>query len=402
MVYPRRSQLLVKFAILTCVGFCGLSLSSCQHHSEPEIPKSLPNPGPDGADAEVSDPVAKAKVEEEAEVRVSEEKPPKGFHLNSDQILKTSVDIRDLVAYPENAAKKWIARAIYLELKDHPTKYFPAGVTLTLAGPSRSQETRINKIHGVEVLSQTATEDGYGVELWAFFHKAETGFQVEKLHLQFDSEMKVVDGGVVGNPIKIADTHWQIHVSIYDQLIRLEEPSLGIVKFYPVGVGAIDSNGITPMQNGTADSLGIELPGSYLSPSLSMWSRTEPALYKGKPFLRVVNTQIYKGDGYTPFGFHEAITRILHRTFVSNGCYRMRDKDLYELAAIVKSTPEPGVPLELLKSADLGGDNPYPRARWYYIIKTATDENGEIQALRDDEGYYQMVRIQGKWQKPKD
>lgn len=88
-------------------------------------------------------------------------------------------------------------------------------------------------------------------------------------------------------------------------------------------------------------------------------SRTYPSYYRGRPFFGI----IAEDGNYKQIGMHYQIDSALVRGFVSHGCIRTRDSDLYQLDAILNEGGQDYLPVRYHLS--VAGDY----ARWQSPVK---------------------------------
>jgi hypothetical protein len=95
--------------------------------------------------------------------------------------------------------------------------------------------------------------------------------------------------------------------------------------------------------------------------------RNTPSWYKGRPFLGILDEN---GTKYKEIGFHYQIDDDqLKRGFVSHGCVRVRDKDLYQLSALIFNSGQRALPVKVVNSFTIYSelfdlaylDHPYPK-----------------------------------------
>jgi hypothetical protein len=186
--------------------------------------------------------------------------------------------------------------------------------------------------------------------------------------------------------IPLNATQFQISGDIFDRKIVLEDAVYGITKVFPVGVGSFNIRTGRNM-DGSVKSMTREFGvGSHLTPvgqgmadgpgSNNTRQRTYPWYYRGRPFLGI----IAEDGNYKSIGFHWQIDADgLQRGFVSHGCIRTLDKDLYQMDAILN---EGGRPIPVIMKNSLGGrfatmTHPYPHrtedywAAVYSAVETA-------------------------------
>ncbi len=139
----------------------------------------------------------------------------------------------------------------------------------------------------------------------------------------------------------------------------------GFTRVYPMGVGAID---FETLKDNQVSSLTGQFQWGSLSKKLehqnTIKERWDPYYYKGRPFIRISGSSI---------GFHYQIDSAnFKRGYRSHGCIRLRDKNLFELYAIVRQNSyENKTPLSLKysnnKLKDI--DHPLPWNKKIHAVK---------------------------------
>jgi hypothetical protein len=172
--------------------------------------------------------------------------------------------------------------------------------------------------------------------------------------------------------IPLALTQFEILGDLTERKIVLHDTINDIWKVLPVGVGSIN---IRP--GGETTILTAEfregklkkINGQGASHLPNTRVRTYPYYYKGRPFLALFDSN----DNYdtNSVGIHYQITGSLMRAFVSHACIRMRDKDLYQIDAILNGGPHTELRAHILNSQPILNQyvHPMPKAdSWYNAV----------------------------------
>lgn len=127
---------------------------------------------------------------------------------------------------------------------------------------------------------------------------------------------------------------------------RLKRPRI-VVSHASLSLTLLDDEG--PYRKVFPVALGRRIGGKSVTPKGSyhtwhdpgdIWfympARWKPVYYMGLPFLRIT-AQNHLGE-YT-YGAHGPVTSVLERGFVSDGCIRMRPRDIIRLFYAVKDHP---------------------------------------------------------------
>lgn len=163
--------------------------------------------------------------------------------------------------------------------------------------------------------------------------------------------------------IPVTQTSFEVLTDIVDRKVVLLDRLNNIKKVFPVGVGAFDIRTLPRMDNVIA-SMTEELKTQAVlttQPGLGtdgkpyenqmMKERNYPSWYKGRPFLGILDEN---GTKYKEIGFHYQIDDgELNRGFISHGCIRVRDKDLYQMSALVFSSGQTTLPVKVVNSFSL-------------------------------------------------
>lgn len=182
-----------------------------------------------------------------------------------------------------------------------------------------------------------------------------------------------------GQDIPLADTKFELVGSLMDRKVVMMDRKHRIYKPFPIGVGSFDIKSEYnmeflkgPADNKFADPVPVveTLTGEYpnaIITKASVWrtsnhgtntrSRIHPHYYNGRPFIgiRDVNAGALANNdlGYKAIGMHYQIDADgLKRGFVSHGCIRVRDNDLYQLDAILNEGFHDALKLKLTNNFD--------------------------------------------------
>jgi len=238
----------------------------------------------------------------------------------------------------------------------------------------RYPETQTNTIFSADYISAVEVAPSViEAKLLLFIHSDNIGHYFRKLTVRVDwkknkthSLEDVVSVLKVDDEILLKDTDFKMKGSLSAQKIILEDQNSGIVKVFPVTVGAIDArtNSVESMtfwvpekqrRAGKTEALQREFQDfsnaalvkrSHWSTGFNTSERLYPSYYSGRPFIALidmnyVSSETNFGAGYREIGLHYQITEPnLERGFKSHGCVRVIDKDLYQLDAIVNHGPK--------------------------------------------------------------
>lgn len=173
--------------------------------------------------------------------------------------------------------------------------------------------------------------------------------------------------------IPLADTRFKIVGDVLDRKVILEESNHGIYKVFPIGVGGFDIQTGQGM-SGSVENTTFSFPNAKMKSTRdyetysNTRSRISPTYFKARPFLALYA----EGTRYRGIGLHYQIDDSgLTRGFVSHGCVRVRDKDLYQLDAILNDGPVPEIEANIVY--DLQGykhlEHPMPKRNHEYSLK---------------------------------
>jgi hypothetical protein len=156
--------------------------------------------------------------------------------------------------------------------------------------------------------------------------------------------------------IPISQIKFRVKTYIKNLITEIEAPEYGIRIYVPLGGPGID-HGVTPRASKGSVFMTPFFKG-HLMRSKTIAKRCEPAHYKCKPFIRLIPL----GTDHSLYGFHtEPFKDEFERGFVSAGCFRLPDGDLWELYQIVRFGFLSQIPFEMMEgNPSLNQAHPYP------------------------------------------
>lgn len=204
----------------------------------------------------------------------------------------------------------------------------------------------------------------------------------------------------VEKDIPLSDTYFEVYTDIAERKTVLIDNYNKIRKVFPVGVGAFDVRTLPGMDNfigSMTEELkkeaiitarpGVNDNGKPIEVQI-LQERNHPSWYKGRPFIGILDEN---GTKYKEIGFHYQIDDDqLRRAFVSHGCIRVRDKDLYQLSVIVFKGTQEKVPVQVVNSFSIYNhlqsltslDHPYPKTNNSFKRIIYADKNYASQEAR--------------------
>lgn len=266
------------------------------------------------------------------------------------------IDLRDLESlrsknFPE-------LRPMLRQMERSPEYFFPDGVAFLRSGARKDAATRKNAVFGLEfydtpVRYQGGTSDFFVV---ATYHADDEGLRSRKLQIRASGKSHDVVGVKVIEDVAVSEQEYQVDVSLVDRKAILTEKHSGARKVYPIDVGSFDE-GVTSLSRGSTVMLTPLFKGARIERASAVESRSEPDYFRGMPFLRV-----QRHDGaWTPIGFHIQQGSRLARGFESHGCLRLREKDLYELYALLMSQGPSRMEINIYNDLNDPLDHPWPK-----------------------------------------
>ncbi|MGE3975618.1 MAG: L,D-transpeptidase [Bdellovibrionales bacterium] len=296
------------------------------------------------------------------------------------------VDLRDIIAY--KTGLKSLAQTVIQNLQENPEWYVPGGVSFIMAGPGFEPTTRVNAIFGIEFtkLILDSEQKITGAVLSIFYHSKTMGVRVRHMKFQLDEEQKI-SSVVFLQELTARNIQFKLEVSLSGRKLIVRAEDQGIFKIFPLGVGGFDEGVEAP---GTR-LLTHTIPQAIVDPRKMASEVYDPEYFMGRPFI-VIGDQTGRKTG---FGFHYSITTRLLRGFVSHGCMRMADKDLYELYTLLSHNRQK-IDLAMLMTSSFEYDHPYPliNDRYGRVKNFGTKAAPEIR--RDEEGLSIMETVRGK------
>lgn len=280
-----------------------------------------------------------------------------------------------------------------------------------------NQHTRTNTVFGVEYERVEVLGEGrFRTDVVALVHDSTyaddpNGFYFRRMSLLSDyaidpkqkERVVVVDGSV--QDIPLSRTQISVKVDLLQRKIitkinvpaELVQPgkSNQIIKVYPVAVGGFDirtregmDNKVELMTHEFVDNavLTADPVEGVIGRSSNTRQRVYPSYYKGRPFIALFDQG---GKKYREIAFHYQIDKNdIKRGFVSHGCMRVRDKDLYELETFVFLGGQQNVPVEArhqLEPEYAELEHPKPQLNSYYYAIGLTRTNYLADYDRTDE-----------------
>jgi len=295
--------------------------------------------------------------------------------------LMPNVDLRDLVRYGSSEDQTHAASLIQ-KINANPAAFgLPVGSSYLKAAPTAVGQ---NSISTAEVQNQMPD----GSDLFLVFTQ-DNKVILSKVHLD------ALDQPISQESTDLTQHPPIVQIDIMNRQIAVFEKKSGFLKFAPATIGSLVR---TKLGDETSPyrSLSSTFSNAYLSRSKSELSRTKPDYYAGRPFLRIIDENQDSYGGFTPFGVHYQIAGVLQRGFVSNGCFRLRDIDLFELSNIVFFTRQSGVPLVVVTSTQNGNRHPYPLIQsWFNVPEVTLDPHGKPVLKTDEHGLFVFDRTKG-------
>jgi hypothetical protein len=297
--------------------------------------------------------------------------------LSQQYSLSIGVDIRDVAHYKATLSRE--AQTLIASFKNDPQTYFPSGVRFLPSGITANQDTQKNSVYGVEFQDFEIESDGTrAAVINALYHSEAGGFTFRSFDILFSADgLKILKAEFVRD-LALNQTHFSAHLGLMQRKVVLEDEEHNIRKIFPIGIGGFS---VGTENRGILSPLTPKIRMAVLEKSEAIFSRTYPSYYSGRPFIRISSGI----DGYTVFGLHYSITEELIRGFVSHGCIRMRDKDLYELYYILTGGGDATISLEMRYWLKDLADTPYPLddSEYQRVKNFGTDENPEVARGKD-------------------
>ncbi|MGK5088372.1 L,D-transpeptidase [Bdellovibrionota bacterium FG-2] len=316
-----------------------------------------------------------------------------------------SVDLRDLAQF--DSQLRPYAEAVLKEMETKPAEFFPAGVTFSRSGAGISREkigktarhkSLINTVYGVEINElPTNNIDGTStLPLVALFQSKDTGYVFRKMKItltqvDYYAPMTLAAAEILED-IPASNTRFSLEIGLVERKAVLTDDITGIRKVYPLGVGSFDE-GVTT-GGGPTTLLTPRYANASLQRSTTIRARSDKEYFHGMPFIRVIDSK----SKQTPIGLHIVQHssdapggrnfNYMLRGFDSHGCMRLREKDLYEVYAILMNESESLIPISIsYHISDLEEhplpllDNSYRRVKNFWTAAKPAAQRDDVDKL---------------------
>jgi hypothetical protein len=309
------------------------------------------------------------------------------------------VDVRDVARYAGSEHPE--AQALIDAMKSSAEKFFPVGVTFSEIGVGLHQKierrsdgrpaiapSKIlnNNVYGVEIESASAAADGsLDLQIIALYQASDSGYVFRRLDVRAAGNPMAIDLGSVrvAEEIPASQTHFTVHAGLAPRKVVVEDADHRIKKIYPIGVGSFDE-GVTNTSHGNTILRTTLQQNASLTRGYAHFeyhvdpNKHEPDHFFGMPFMNIVSPK----HSPSPQGFHivqhakEAPAphgrdnpdyNYMVRGFDSHGCMRLREKDLYELYAILMSQDGTSMPVVVSNFMEETEDHPLPLRNDAYV-----------------------------------
>jgi hypothetical protein len=292
------------------------------------------------------------------------------------------VDLRDLAEFRSRQLPE--IPILLQQFKAKPSRYFGRGVRFPLKGVKADPRTRAGTVYGVELFQEPRRYRDQLTDLFvvALVHSPAEGFFFRRMQVRVSLARRKVVGLHIQGDEPLSDSRFSIEVNLAERMAVLTDEVTGRKKAYPLGVGAIDP-GITDMSRGRTISLTPLFRDAALERSAAIEARSEPAHFKSMPFLRLVR----RDGAWTAIAFHIQQGPKLGRGFESHGCLRLRERDLYELHALLMNQDRSRIPVQIRLKGEEQAAHPYPkRNKTYFKVKNfESNPDKPARAERDEE-----------------
>lgn len=300
-----------------------------------------------------------------------------------------NVDIRDLVKF--RGSEHPFLQILLTDLRNNSGRYFPFGVEFRGVGPFNKYYARENAVYGVEIEGYPQSERRqFTVNLIAMYHSSLSGVRFRRVQVTVDNSQKQVVKIQPVEDFSISDTNFRVEVGIAQRKVLLIDDQKKITKVYPVAVGALDY-GVRPVTHRQFMLMTPAFATSHFQPTKITSHRCDPNYYECKPFIRIMTLQ----KGATDIGFHIKQNPKLERGFVSHGCMRLREKDLYEMLAIFKRRNVDRAEVKMQYFIENRIDHPYPMLDdWHTRVRNDGDRYDPIPG-KDEFDLTAIERVSG-------
>lgn len=257
----------------------------------------------------------------------------------------------------------------YVSLKDlqiYANQTFASTLSNELETFARAELVTLNDQTLLSVRPQSEIVPGEAIDFILFFLKKEkktrSKSQILKISTKIDSSLTRILEPKIAGVYELNKTQFSVDVSLVDLKAQLSDAISGAKFVIPIGGPAFDQ-GVLPRSKGHQIFVTPTFSG-MMSSSSSYESRTDPPYYKGKPFLAVApksGAGTLYGFHTTPFGYIDkhVDNNELVRGFVSAGCMRLKDDDLYEMFYIVAYSGKM-IPVEIQQKGSWIEQHPFP------------------------------------------
>ncbi len=284
------------------------------------------------------------------------------------------VDLRDLVQFKTSIAE--VASLLMRRMKARPDLFAGSThVTFFAKGPqgptgqviddngrqvfkvtNSNSQTIHNTILSAEMesIEEEELDKVYKIQLLLFINddqvplmQSSHGYYFRRLSVRVNlnlpkdpeaDRVEILSGKPEDYPLD--QTNFRVLGDLMARKVILEDSNYKIKFVYPVAVGSFDVR-TGPGMDGVVKLMTQEFPAAkiksvhlvdYGSDGPNTRTRTYPSYFRGRPFIGLFQN----GTSYEQVGMHYQITSPnLVRGFVSHGCMRVRDIDLYRLDAIL-------------------------------------------------------------------
>lgn len=202
-----------------------------------------------------------------------------------------------------------------------------------------------------------------------------------KISTQLSENQNYIEQMQIKQITPLTKTRFSVEVSLIDLKARIVDEVSQSVFIYPIGGSAFDE-GVLPRAKGRTIFASPAFSGT-LAKSAAIESRSTPAYYQGKPFLRIIPEK----ESYSLYGFHTTpydyrdkskTAHVLARGYVSAGCLRLKDDDLIELYQLIAYGEQAGLPVSIKHSVHWTETHPYPKIKdGYHRVKGFCWKKGE-------------------------
>jgi len=294
------------------------------------------------------------------------------------------VDIRDHIN--EESSHKEISKIIFEHAINNPCDFItsfsdcPNGFRYYENGPlgpegyessgrrfevtSSNSETRENTIYSIEISNhQQLKADGALLATLQVFiqnsnqYPSSGGFFFKKIKTKINlrvKELEILDHTL---EVPLKDTHFSFYSDATNRKTIIVDEVNNFLKVIPIATGAFDIRTLEGM-DGFVGSMTEDLVDNAMihtgQPGGLYRARNYQAFYKARPFLGVANKG---GTDYksASIAWHYQIEKDFLRGFITHGCMRTRDKDLYQLSSIVFNSNK-AIPVKVVQSFKLHED----------------------------------------------